>query len=105
MVLKVRKKGLLILPKKMRELAGLKEGDEVIAEIVGDAIVLRPLRPKIVDVDLRLVEDLLSEEYKLEAEKYEEIFKVEEDGASTGLHLSHTKLISLVITKGKLIFP
>ncbi len=68
-VLKVREGGLLILPKKIRGLAGLKEGDEVIAEVVDDSIILRPLRPKVVDVNPKLVKDLLDEEYRLESVK------------------------------------
>ncbi|ABL78737.1 AbrB/MazE/SpoVT family DNA-binding domain-containing protein [Thermofilum pendens] len=65
-VLRVRRKGVVILPKKLREAAGISEGDEVYAEVAGGAIVLKPLRPTVVDVDPSLVEKLLREEYELE---------------------------------------
>ena len=42
---------------------------------MGDSIVLRPLRPKVVDANPKLVEDLLNEEYRLESVKYEGILK------------------------------
>ncbi len=69
-VLKLRRKGVLIIPKKLREAVGLVEGGEVVVEVVGDALVLRALKPRVVDVDPGLVEELLREEYRLEAERY-----------------------------------
>ena len=69
-VLKIHKKGIVILPKKIRELIGVDEGDDVIVEVVGEQIVMRPLRPRVVDVDVRLVEALLREEYSLEKQRY-----------------------------------
>ena len=74
-VTKVRKKGVLILPKRVREAAGIREGDEVLIEVGEGLLVIRPLRPKIVDVDPSLIEELLREEYRLEAGKHEEILK------------------------------
>ena len=74
-VTKVRKKGVLILPKRVREAAGIREGDEVLIEAGEGLLVIRPLRPKIVDVDPSLLEELLREEYRLEARKHEEILK------------------------------
>ncbi|MCX8182531.1 MAG: AbrB/MazE/SpoVT family DNA-binding domain-containing protein [Candidatus Methanomethyliaceae archaeon] len=68
-VLKVRKKGVLILPKDLRKSAGIEEG-EVIAEVRDGEVVIRPLKPRIVDVDQSLIEKLLSEEKKLEEEKF-----------------------------------
>ncbi|GBC72627.1 hypothetical protein HRbin04_00017 [archaeon HR04] len=41
--LKIGRKGYIILPKAIRELAGIDEGDEVIVE-VRDGIVLKPVR-------------------------------------------------------------
>ncbi|MDI9644727.1 MAG: AbrB/MazE/SpoVT family DNA-binding domain-containing protein [Candidatus Verstraetearchaeota archaeon] len=41
--LKVGKKGYIIIPKAVREIAGIREGDEVLLE-VGDEITLKPLR-------------------------------------------------------------
>ena len=80
-LLKIRRKGILILPKKLREAAGFEEGDEVIAEVVGDSLVLRALKPKIVDVDLSLVEELLREEYEFEEYEYGNLAQNEENGA------------------------
>ena len=74
-VLKVRKKGVIILPKRLREMAGIREGDEVIAEVSENLIVLRPLKPKVVDVDPEIIEELLREEHALEARKHGNIFK------------------------------
>ncbi len=75
MVLKVRKKGVLILPKKLREEVGINEGDEVLVEARKGVIVMKPLKPKVVDVDPNLVEELLSEEYELEVRKYGKILE------------------------------
>jgi len=72
-VLKVRKKGVLILPKRIREAVGIREGDEVLVEADEGLLVIRPLRPKVVDVDPGLVEELLREEYRLEAGEHEEV--------------------------------
>ena len=41
--LKVGKKGYVILPKAVRNVVGIEEGDEVTVE-VGDGIILKPLR-------------------------------------------------------------
>ena len=68
-VLRVRKKGVLILPKALREASGLTEGDDVVAEVVEDGIVLRPLRPVRVRVDPEVVESLLREEFEIEEER------------------------------------
>lgn len=40
--LKVREKGILILPKVLREKAGIKEGSTVLATPLDDGIVLSP---------------------------------------------------------------
>jgi len=69
-VLKVRRKGIVILPKRLREEAGIREGDDLLAEAINGRIILKSLKPTVVDVDLELVEKLLGEEYRLEAEKY-----------------------------------
>jgi bifunctional DNA-binding transcriptional regulator/antitoxin component of YhaV-PrlF toxin-antitoxin module len=68
-LLKIRRKGILILPKKLREAVGFEEEDKVIAEVVGDSLVLRALKPKVVNVDLKLVEKLLREEDKFEKQR------------------------------------
>lgn len=72
MVLRIRKKGILILPKRLREAAGMGEGDEVIVEAGKGVLVVKLLKPRIVDIPPSLVEKLLSEEYELERRKYEE---------------------------------
>ncbi|MCS7364465.1 MAG: AbrB/MazE/SpoVT family DNA-binding domain-containing protein [archaeon GB-1867-035] len=69
-VLKVRRKGVLILPKRVREIAGINEGDEVIVEAERNMLIIRVLKPKVVDVDPSVVENLLREEYELERRKY-----------------------------------
>jgi antitoxin MazE len=69
-VLKVHRKGIIVLPKRLREALGINEGDEVIAEVVGDKLVLRALKPKVVDIDPRIVEEILQEEYSLERNRY-----------------------------------
>ena len=42
--LRVGRKGYIILPKAVREAVGVDEGDEVVVEVRGDSIVLRPVR-------------------------------------------------------------
>ncbi len=42
----------------------------MIAEVVDGRIVMEPLRPRIVNVDPRLVEEILSEEHRLEENRY-----------------------------------
>ena len=42
----IDKAGRLVLPKRLREQLGLQSGDEVLVEIVGDTITLRPVRPQ-----------------------------------------------------------
>jgi AbrB family looped-hinge helix DNA binding protein len=72
-LLKIRRKGILILPKKLREAVGFEEGDEVIAEVVGDSLVLRALKLKVVDVDPKFVEELLEGEDKFEEHRYKRV--------------------------------
>ena len=79
-VLKVRKKGILILPKKLRDKVGIKEGDEVLVEAREDRLIVKTLKPKVVDIDPNLVDKLLREEYYLEMKKYRRIFQREETG-------------------------
>jgi len=71
-VLRVRKKGIVILTKDIRRKAGIDEGDELIVEVEEGKLTMKVLRPKVVDVDLNLVEELLREEYRLERRKYGE---------------------------------
>ncbi|MEM4140850.1 MAG: AbrB family transcriptional regulator [Nitrososphaeria archaeon] len=62
-VLKVRKKGVIILPKSLRKAADIDEG-EVVAEVI------RSLKPKVVDIDPTVIEELLGEAIKVEEEKF-----------------------------------
>lgn len=68
-VLRLRRKGVLILPKSLREAAGIGEG-EVTAEVRDGEIVIRPLKPRVVDVEPSIIEELLGEENRLEEEKF-----------------------------------
>jgi looped-hinge helix DNA binding domain, AbrB family len=72
--LNVRKKGIVILPKDVRVKLSINENDILIANIEGDKLVLRPLKPKIVRVDPKVVEDTLKEEGEAERKKEEGIF-------------------------------
>lgn len=73
-ILKVREKGVLILPKSLREAAGIDEG-EVAAEAKEGEIVIRPLKPRVVDIEPRIIEELLDEEGRLEEEKFKSILR------------------------------
>jgi len=77
-VLRVRRKGVLILPKRLREEIGLREDDEVIVETRGKSLVIKPLRPLVVDIDPELVEEILEEERGLEEKRYRVRLGVEE---------------------------
>jgi AbrB family looped-hinge helix DNA binding protein len=74
-ILKVRKKGIVILPKELRTKAGIEENSDVVAEIRGNEVLLRSLKPVIVRVDWATVEKILHEEEKVEEEKLREILK------------------------------
>ncbi len=68
-ILKVHKKGILILPKRLRDEVDIKEGDEVSVEVRGGSLIITPFKPKVVDIDLNFVESLLREEVRLEGRK------------------------------------
>ena len=65
-VIRVRKKGVLIIPKKIREEAGIQEGDEIVLEAKKGELLIRALKPKVVDVDPKIIDELLREENNLE---------------------------------------
>ena len=71
---RVRKKGVVILPKDVREKLDIKENDVLLGEIRGGELVLRPLKPKIVRVDPKVLEEAIKEEGEAEKWKEEEIF-------------------------------
>jgi bifunctional DNA-binding transcriptional regulator/antitoxin component of YhaV-PrlF toxin-antitoxin module len=71
--LKVRRKGVIILPKELRLRAGIEENSIVLAEITEKGVLLRALKPVAVRVDPAVIEGILSEEGRLEEEKLREI--------------------------------
>ncbi len=76
MILRVRKNGVLILPKKLREASGISGDSEVIVEARENTLIIKPLKPPmIVDVNPELAEKLLSEENMVEKRKYNELPK------------------------------
>ncbi|MGQ4892114.1 MAG: AbrB/MazE/SpoVT family DNA-binding domain-containing protein [Candidatus Njordarchaeia archaeon] len=72
-VVKVRKKGIIILPKRIREQANLSEGDDLLAIVEEGKIILEKLEPLKVKVDPKEIEKILREELVLEDKKIEEI--------------------------------
>ncbi|AFK50594.1 hypothetical protein TCELL_0169 [Thermogladius calderae 1633] len=42
-VVRVHKKGIIVLPKSVREVLGIEEGTLLLLEVEGDRIVLKPL--------------------------------------------------------------
>jgi AbrB family looped-hinge helix DNA binding protein len=77
MLLKVRKKGVIIIPKKIRIATNLEENNVVIAEVKEGALVLKFLKPKVVDINPNIINTLLREEKELEERKHERISKRE----------------------------
>ena len=71
--MKVRRKGVIILPKELRLRAGIEENSIVLAEITEKGVLLRALKPITVRVDPAVIERILSEEGRLEEEKLREI--------------------------------
>ena len=59
--MKAREKGVIIFPKKLRK-ESCVGGDEVIMELRAGELVLRALKPLVVDVDTKIVEELLRKE-------------------------------------------
>lgn len=70
----MRKKGVLILPKSVREAAGIDEG-EIIAEAREGEIVLKPFRLREVEIDPKIADQILKEEDELERRKISAILK------------------------------
>ncbi|MCC6060434.1 MAG: AbrB/MazE/SpoVT family DNA-binding domain-containing protein [Desulfurococcaceae archaeon] len=73
--MKVRRKGVIILPKELRLRAGIEENSIVLAEITEKGVLLRALKPITVRVDPAVIERILSEEGRLEKEKLREIIE------------------------------
>jgi len=59
-ILKVRKRGVVILSKELRSKAGIEEDSEVVAEIRGNEVLLRLLKSVIVSVDWAAVEKIFA---------------------------------------------
>lgn len=74
-ILSVRRKGIIILPKDLRAAAKIDEGSKVVAELRDEGLLLKPLKPLIVRVDPKVVEEALSEEGEIEEEKVREILR------------------------------
>jgi len=69
---KVRRGGLLTIPKAMLDLAGLKEGSLVVLELLEEGILIKPLkitRVKVTPKAREAMEKVLREELELEEEK------------------------------------
>lgn len=66
---KVYSKGIIVLPKEIRELAKIKEGDLLFVEVRGNEIVMRPIKPKRVSLRGKvqeIVKEVKEEEMALE---------------------------------------
>ena len=81
MVLKAHRKGVIVLPKKLREVLDIGEGDYVVAEVVGEELVLRALKPRVVDVDPEVVARALREEHDLERTRFSRMISGGETGS------------------------
>ncbi len=77
----VRKKDVIVLPKNLREAAGIDGEDEVMIDVASDKILLRALKPRVVDVDSRIVDELLRKEDSLETKRYREMIYSEKVGS------------------------
>uniref|UniRef100_A0A7J3X7B6 AbrB family transcriptional regulator n=1 Tax=Thermofilum pendens TaxID=2269 RepID=A0A7J3X7B6_THEPE len=74
-VLRVRRKGVIILPKALRAAAGIEEESEVVAEAGPGVVVLKPLKLREVDIDPEVVERVLREEGEAEARKLHDLIR------------------------------
>ncbi len=75
-VSRVGKKGVIVIPKAMRERIGICDGSLVIIECGDGEIIIRPLkvtRVKFTNKIRDLADNLLSEEYVLEEMKFNEL--------------------------------
>jgi len=61
-VLKVGRKGIVVIPKAFREKVGIEEGGKVVLEIVGSSLVLKPLKPLVVDIDPEVLRKVILKE-------------------------------------------
>lgn len=68
-VVKVGRKGVVVIPKRFREMLGLKEGSYVVMEIRDDVLVIKPFRVRRVRLGGR-VSGILAE-FRREEEELE----------------------------------
>ncbi len=73
--LRVRKKGIVILPKALRIAAAIDEGSFLTAEIREEGLILKPQKPLTVKINPEIVEKILSEEKQIEEGKFLEIVR------------------------------
>jgi len=74
-ILKVGRKGIVIIPKAFREKVGIKEGSKVVLEVIEDSLVLKPLKPLIVDIDPEMLHKVILEERKEWEERLDRIVR------------------------------
>jgi AbrB family looped-hinge helix DNA binding protein len=68
-ILRVNKKGVIVIPVDVREVLGIKEGDLLTLELIDDTMVIKPLRPLRVKLGGRaqeIVREAKREELELE---------------------------------------
>ena len=66
LMLKVGRKGYIILPKALREACGIKEGDYVVAEARSEGILLKPVKSRDFGEIRRVIWEHFAEISKLE---------------------------------------
>lgn len=76
-LLRVGRKGVVVLPKALRDRMGVKEGDLLVVEEREGFFSVRAFKPLVVKVDLERVDELLDEERVLEESKFERMLKHE----------------------------
>ena len=71
LVLRVKRKGIIILPKDLREKVGIAEGDELLVEAEEGKIVMYVLKPKVVNVDPKVIDEMLRESRRIDEKRLE----------------------------------
>lgn len=83
-VTRVLKKGIVVIPKALREEVGIKEGDLIVIRRTGSSIIIEPLDHMLTLVNLdqnsidRILREADKEEKKLENKKLKRALGVEE---------------------------
>jgi AbrB family looped-hinge helix DNA binding protein len=94
MILRVRKKGVIILPKKIREIAGISEDSDVLVRVEKDSIIIKPYKPITVSINPKMIDRILREEYKLEEEKMHQYLKDSKIVLDTSVLVEHINSMS-----------